>query len=116
MPTPDFILRAGDTAASIASTLEDENGDPVSIQNATVRFHLGSITGTTVVVNADANNDQNGAGTDGTKGNVSYDWGAADTATAGWYVGEWQVTYADNSVQTFPNGDYLYVLINEQIA
>ena len=45
-------------------------------------------------------------------GVVRYDWLAIDTDTAGYYVGQWQVTWTSGSKpQTFPTTTYHTILI-----
>jgi hypothetical protein len=39
----------------------------------------------------------------------------ADTNTAGTYYGEVEVTYADNTVETFPNNGYFTIIIKEDL-
>lgn len=84
-------------------------GAPIDLQGATVRFHMRDSAGTLVVDSA-ATVIQNGDGSDGTKGRVKYEWVASDpdsgivgdTATAGVFSLEWEVTFADSTVRTFP--------------
>ena len=112
-PVPDFFLKAGDTASTISATLQDDNGDAVDLQNADVEFHMVPISGSGSPALTDtASNDQNGTGGDGSKGQVSYSWQAGDSDVSGWYIGEWQVTYADTSVQTFPNAGSILIQIS----
>ncbi len=118
MPAPDFSIKTGDTSSSIYATLEDDTGTAVDIQAATVRFKLGPLTGGTLVVAADATNAQIGAGTvDGSTGDVVYNWGTlgAVPGTAGWYRGEWEVTFTNGAIQTFPNDGYMIVAIGEDL-
>ena len=117
MPAPDFLIRQGDTNVPLASTLEDENGNAVSIQAATVRFHMSPINGSgTPLLDAAATNGQTGDGSDGSKGHVTYTWQSGDTSVSGWYLAEWQVTYACGAVETFPNGGYVLIYITPQVA
>ncbi len=37
---------------------------------------------------------------------VRYLWGVADTAKPGVYLAEWEVVFADGSIQTFPTAAY----------
>ena len=48
-------------------------------------------------------------------GIVQYPWVGADTNTAGTYYGEVEVTYADNTVETFPNNGYFTIIIKEDL-
>lgn len=112
----DFYIGQGDTASPITRTLTDALGAAVNIQGATVRFTMTPAHGGTPVVNnATALNLQVGDGSDGTRGRVSYGQGAAPwgsaTATAGDYLAAFTVTFADGTVETFPNGGYLLVTI-----
>jgi len=62
-------------------------------------------------VTEDADVDQNGDGTDGTRGYVSYQWAADDTDTAGLFLSVWRVTFSGGEIQSYPNGGYVLVRI-----
>lgn len=109
----DFTIRQGDTAAPIAQTLTDEDDQAVNLQGATVRFKMWPEDGGTAKINAAAANDQVGAGTDGSKGKVHYQWGGTDTDTAGVFLAQWVVTFPDTRVQSFPNNLFLTVRVTE---
>jgi len=47
---------------------------------------------------------------------VRYNWIAADTDTIGSYQAEFEVTYADASIETFPNDGYIRVEIIDDIT
>src|SRR4249919_519267 len=108
----DFYLNAGDTASPIFETLEDEDGNPVDIQGATVKITVTPLHGGTPTINdKSALNLQVGDGSDGSKGQVAYGEGAApyaggETSTAGDYLYLWKVTFAGGAIQTFPNAGY----------
>jgi hypothetical protein len=117
VPSPDFILRANDTASIITGTAEDQTGTPISIAGATVRFHMRTLNSAgTPVLNQAAANDQAGDGTDGTMGNMSYAWVAGNTAVSGFYLGEWEITFNNGKVQSFPNGGYVVLYISPEVA
>ena len=106
----DFYIGQNDTASPLFETLEDETGAAVDIQGATINVTITPIAGGTPIVNGSANNLQVGDGSDGSRGEVSYGegahpWGAA-TATAGYYLYKWEVTYGGGTLQTFPNDGY----------
>lgn len=101
---PDFTIKQGDSASTFASTLTDADTNPVDIQGASVAFTMRPAAGGDPTIDAAAaSNDQNGDGTDGSKGKVSYTWQAGDTNTPGYYLADWTVTYAGGAVQAFPN-------------
>lgn len=110
MANADFTIRKGDTASQLADTLKDADGNPVDISGATVTFTMTPVAGGAAKVDAaTASNGQTGDGSDGTKGQVSYTWTADDTDTDGYYLGAWQVTFADETVQTYPNDGYILI-------
>jgi hypothetical protein len=49
--------------------------------------------------------------TDPENGAIQYDWASGDTDTPGTYYAEFQVTYTDGSVESFPNTENLIVTI-----
>jgi hypothetical protein len=51
----------------------------------------------------------------GLTGQIRYDWLAADTDTVGTYQAEFEVTYSDSSIETFPNDEYLTILITPEL-
>ncbi len=115
MPEADWYMKTGDTAPSIIETLEDDTGTAVDLTNATIAFHMSNIAGG-LALSAAAQNNQVGDGSDGSIGRVSYDWQAGDTATAGLYLAEWQVTFQGGEIETFPNGGYTLVRISSEVA
>lgn len=98
----------------ISGTLKKNNAAK-DIQNATLRFHMFDSSGAKVV-DAAATNGQTGDGSDGTKGNWSYSPAAADTDKSGTFDAEVEVTYADGTIETFPNKGYIRVTIGDDLA
>ncbi len=108
----DFIVRVNDTDSDIRSTLRDVDGNPVNLTGATVRFRMRPAAGpaSPLTVDQPAVID-NAAG-----GEVHYAWVAADTDTPGLYLAEWRVTFGDGTIESFPNGAVLYVLVSEGLS
>lgn len=106
-----FYIKQNDTSPSIRATLKDGDGNVVNLTDASVRFHMRTIGGTTTKVDADAS-----IVSPNTSGIVQYDWAASDTDTVGSYQAEFEVTYGDLSVETFPNNGYIRVEITDDIT
>lgn len=107
----DFYIAQGDTASPLTDTLKDADGNAVDIFGTTVTLTAVSIDGTVVLDAVPAAVDQNGAGDDGSKGKLHYGWQESDTANADTLLARWTVTFADDSVQTYPNGGYILIEI-----
>lgn len=103
-----FQMRRNDTAPPIEATLTADS-TAVDLTDATVRFHMQDTAGT-VKVDAAATLVVAASGT------VKYVWAAADTDTGGWFKAEWEVTFSDGTVRTFPNPGYTNVRITGDIA
>ena len=111
MPEETFYIKEGDTASFITRDLKDAFGAPVNVTGATVVFSMrvkpaGTLKVTRqpcVIVTA------------GT-GRVRYEWIADDTDTADEYEGEFQVSYANGKIQTFPNDGHIPIVITDDIS
>ena len=98
-----FYIKQGDTKPSLSAQLLSD-GSAVDLTGATVKFHMGTIIDATATI------------VDAATGNVRYDWVTADTETAGLFRAEFEVTFSDGTVETFPNDGYLLINIIEEVA
>ena len=105
-----FYVKQNDTSPAMLATLQDANGDAINLTAATVRFHMRAVGSSQVVV------DQAAVVVTPLEGLVRYDWAADDTDTIGSYQAEFEVTYADSSIETFPNDGYIRVEIIDDIT
>lgn len=105
-----FYIKQNDTVPSIRATLQNGNGDPVDLINASVRFHMRAIGANNTTVDAAAVVITPAAGV------VQYNWIADDTDTIGSYQAEFEVTYPDSTVETFPNDGYVRIEIIDDIT
>ena len=105
-----FYIKQNDTSPIMQATLQDADGNAVDLTGSSVRFHMRPLGGTTVTVDAAASI------VTALSGIVRYVWDAADTAIIGSYQAEFEVTYADASVETFPNNGYIRVEIIDDIT
>lgn len=105
-----FTIKQNDTAPSLKATLKDGSGTVIDLTNATVRFHMKAVGATTTTT------DRACSVIDATNGVVQYNWQPADTDTVGTYTAEFEVTYSDGTIETFPNDSYLTVIIRAEIS
>lgn len=109
-----YTIKASDTAPVVTDTLQDSSGNAVNLGGASVSFHMTSWDMQTVIVNR-AGTGPNGGALDST-GKVEYHWQAADTVNAGVYRGEWQVTFANGAIETWPDDGYAVVNIPDDLV
>lgn len=105
-----FKIKRNDTRRALEVTLLDSAGSPVSLAGASVRFHMRERAGATLKVDADATIVEALAGT------CKYTWNPSDTDTEGKFQAEFEVTYADGGIETFPSDDYITVSIGEDLG
>ncbi len=105
-----FTLKQNDTSPQIAAILQDGDGTAIDLTSATVRFHMRKIGATT------ASTDAAATIVDADAGSVKYEWVAADTANAGSFQAEFEVTYTNGNVETFPNDQSIAIIITEDLA
>lgn len=103
-----FHLKKRDTSPALLYRLDPA----VNLAGASVVFNMRPRGGGAVVVDRAAASIK-GAPSDGV---VRYDWDPADTAAAGRFEAEFEVTYSDGTVETFPNNDFIVVQINGDIG
>lgn len=105
-----FYTKQNDTRA-VTAILKDADGTAVDITGSSVVFNMrleGSDTakvsrGAATIVSAAA-------------GSVKYTFSGTDTDTIGSYDAEFEVTYGDGTVETFPSRGYFKVKIEDDIA
>lgn len=103
-------IKQNDTSPSIQTQFLDGDGLPVDITgNLGVSFHMRDAAGTVKI-------DTAATVVTAASGIVRYDWLAADTDTAGTFQAEFEVTYSDGKIETFPNASYIEVVITDDIA
>lgn len=105
-----FIIKQGDTSPSISYTLYRPDGETAeNLSGSTVKFVMASEDSIgTAKVKADA------VVVGALTGEVRYDWATGDTDAFGGFVAEWEVTRADGSIETFPNGGFVPIAITPQ--
>ena len=111
MPEETFYIKANDTASFITRDLKDAFGAPVNVTGAAVKFSMRVKPAGTVKVD-----DQDAVIVTAGTGRVRYEWTAANTNTADEYEGEFQVTYANGKIQTFPNDGHIPIVVTDDIG
>lgn len=101
-----FVIKRNDTSPGMQATLKNGSGTAVDLTGATVLMIMRPVGG--------GKRKISGACTlhDAANGIVRYAWVSGDTDTAGLFNVEFQVTYADSTVETFPNKGYEQVQID----
>jgi hypothetical protein len=104
-----ITIKRGDTYPPLRAYLQMSTGTPIRIEGATVRLVLTDKTDTEVlnkIVDIE----------DADKGYVSYKWLPDDTATAGEFKGEFEITWMDESIVTVPNDGYFTLNIVKDLG
>jgi len=108
-----FEIAQNDTSPTLVSTLMDGH-EPIDLSNATeIRFYMENEF-KQVVISEDLSGNVNPVAL--SDGRVEYIFTEEDTAETGWYEAEWQITYNDDSVETYPVDEKIDVHINRAIA
>tara|TARA_E500000318_G_C3554652_1_gene210517 strand:+ start:1285 stop:1605 length:321 start_codon:yes stop_codon:yes gene_type:complete len=103
-----FNIKQNDTSPSLQATLKDASGTAIVLTGASVRFHMKALDGTVKVDAAMTITSASG-------GVVQYDWQTGDTDTVGSYSVEFEVTYSDNTIETFPNNQNLTISVVREL-
>ena len=103
-----FTMKKGDTAPALRYRLEPST---IDLTGATVVFNMKASGGTAVVTRGAA------VIVTATKTpTVEYQWSAGDTATSGTYNAEFEVTYSDGTIETFPRSGYIAGTIGDDLG
>lgn len=104
-----LTLKRGDTSPALAYALQPTT---INLTSATVVFNMRNKSTGTVKINRGAATVVTATGSP----TLGYLWLAADTDTAGVYEGEFEVTYADTTKQTFPADGFITIVVTPDIA
>ncbi len=105
-----FQIKENDTTPSLRAALLNGSGDAVDLIGTTVRFHMRPMGSSAVTI------DRSASVISEAEGIVQYDWIAGNTDDVGFYQAEFEVTYSDGNVETFPNNNYIGVEIVDDIS
>ena len=111
MPEETFYIKQNDTASFLTRDLKDAFGAPVNVTGAAVKFSMRVKPAGTVKVD-----DEDAVIVTAGTGRVRYEWTATNTNTADEYEGEFQVTYANGKIQTFPNDGHIPIVVTDDIG
>lgn len=102
-----IAIKQGDTRHAIRATLKTVNGVPVDLTNARIVFKMHSrYVGT--LINREATYEGNGK--------VHFVFENGETDKAGMYEAEFEVTYTDGRVETFPHSGKMQIYIEKSIG
>ena len=104
-----FTTKRGDFRAAIKASLKDTSGQPVNLTNCTVKFVMADLRGGVKI-------NRNAIIQDAVNGIVWFIFEANEVDEAGIFRGEFEATYADGRVETFPNEGYINVQINSDLG
>lgn len=106
----DFYIKQGDTLPALQATLKDADDAAVNLTGATVRFHMRLPGATSLTVDGAAEIVTAASGI------VKYVWQAGDTDEPGAYEAEFEVTFDDDTILTFPNSENLSILVFAEVG
>ena len=107
-----YELKRNDTYPPVIATLQDEQGT-IPLTGATVRFKMAPAPDSGLTVSPIS---RTCTITDAANGKVQFSWQVGDTATAGVYRGEFEVTFPNGAVETFPSNDYINIIIRSDLG
>lgn len=104
-----FPIKRNDTSPSIQVILLDSGDNPIDLTGSTVKFHMKVSFGAEPKISSEAEI------VSPTEGLVQYNWKTGDTDTTGTFLAEWEVTFPNGDIQTFPNDGYIYIKITKDL-
>jgi hypothetical protein len=111
MANPTFFIKQNDNTPRLDVALQDDKGRPVDLTGATTVFHMRNSADDTLKIDGGSTTILAA-----TRGELRYSWTVANTNTAGNFEAEFQVTYPDTTIQTFPDDGYIDVIITDDVS
>lgn len=106
--TATFYIKKGDTEPKLRATLQNADGTAIDLTTATgLSFVMKAPNGTSTKTAASFVNRATGV--------VEYAWMPADTAAAGAYNCEFEISWAGR-LQTVPSNEYIVVRIVDDLG
>lgn len=105
----DFNIKQNDTRPAIQATLTAAASDVIT----SVQFRMSDKNGA-LKVNHSGGIVTQPSSTSG--GVVKYQWLTGDTDTAGDFRGEFEITFSDSRIETYPNRGYIAIHIEEALG
>lgn len=102
-----FVIKRNDTSPQLRAQLVRQGA---SLVGASVVFNMATTAGVSVIARAVAQI------VDGPGMVVGFTFSGAQTADAGEYFAEFEVTYADGAIETFPGEKYILVTIPQDLG
>ena len=107
----NFYIKQNDTAPSIEAVLTDSTGRAKSLILASqIKFNMSTEEGSSLV------NLGTASIINATKCIVSYPWQTGYTSNTVIHNAEFQVTYTNGQIDTFPNSGYIKIIIREELG
>lgn len=109
MTNADFYIKQGNVEPALEVTLRGQDGEPINLTSAIVRFQMSKVGADALAV------DDHARFVDPENGVVAYEWDDGDTDEPGSYLAEFQVDYDASGTfeadEEFPKKGYISVLI-----
>ena len=106
----NFYIKQNDTSPTIRATLRGADGVAFNLRNSSIAFRMRRAIGSGALIQGSAEIFDAGEGV------VEYSWASGDTAVSGEYRAEFEVTYSDGKVETFPNVGGIEVTIEQELG
>lgn len=104
-----FTIKRNDNSPAIRWELKDPDTNLVGVS---VVFNMkNTVTGALVIERGAAEVVAGAA-----RPTLGYNWAEGDTAVAGLYEAEFEITYADNTIETTPNSTNIVVKVVEDLG
>lgn len=104
-----FLIKRNDTSRALK--VYPKANPQSDFTGASVVFNMRERNGGAVVSRGAATISSDADGTF-----FQHDWAATETSNAGTFEAEFEVTLASGAIETYPNSDWIDVVIKEDIA